>query len=721
MDKIYNVLVAQTSMEEKQMDYIRKEAAKGEVEINNMKKVLSVREVQKCLKETENGEPKYNVLIIQQQLNQSKELVSAEDLKKMRMTVPGLRILLCTSKDMEGSTYLQQVFEAGVYTAFYEEDGTMKNIVDLIRNGRSADNAIDYYHISRDNPEIRKQIGYIEKERLKKLLTLVHNAKDSEIDDVLQHIRTMLAKKEILYLIRNMGEDDVERIFFKKGMGVYFNLEKYRLDKEEQDSAGLLKRFKKTELLISDYILEPDELDARIELVNIKRKAREDKERQKKELEREALAKQVMQMEQDMEQEDFENETLVTTSETVSDSKEEESSNVSAMLDADTNVAATHKSEPTEDERLAALQTLFGKNMDVDTATALLQALQQNGSHQEHHDPKEKTIEETQADSEKDIVDIDTKEDTHSVENENKSNTTSVETVSDDIPDDTFDEEEELVIITPDIEEGKPDNKNKGQSEKKSNTNAAVNTKTVDIKPAKEIDLETEDVDIEVHEEVVEEENQKIKEQLADLAKTPLVFSPLTIKDENVKNGKLYYVISGGKHSGATTMSSVLAYTYKHRNKDKKVCVCSYDGNIEDYANLIEEELSDSNFDIEAGKLSYKNVDFYVIKRSEILRLRREYDAIFVDMKGIGQFNKAYKKESVFLIAQGSIPQIRAFRKNIAMIKEIGFSNISVITAINKFDEEQENEIGKLLNCPIYNIGYLHSATQYCRNLRNSF
>lgn len=750
MLKSCNVLVAQTSIDEKSMDYIRKEAAKGDVEIRDMKKALSVREVQKCLKETENGEPKYTVLIIQQQLDQSKELVPAEELKKMRMMVPMLRILLCVSKDMAGSTYLQQVFEAGVYTAFYEDDGTMKNIVDLIRNGRSAKNAIAYYQISEDNPETRKQIGYIEEERLKKLLTLIHNAKDAEIDDVLNHIRKMLEKKEILFLIRNMIEDDVERVFFRKGMGLYFNQEKYKQDLEAQESGGLLKRFRKTELCISDYILEPDELDARIELVKIKRKAKMNKEQ-------EALAKQVSHIEEDMKLEEkrekdiskAEKETAEQRTETIADQpapEEDEKDSVPEQEDAGTDVTEnpvepekvssesisteevetipeavpsvsetdTAKTgiEPTEEERVAALHTLFGDNIDAGTATALLKALQQNAApakQNEEHEKKETVI--TEEKEPEDGINISAESELSTEDTD----TTDVDIDLEDIPEDTSvveDEETPENDLERDTEQESVSVPHKDIANKDPGDNE-IPSESTDEDSLLEIDLDEEETE--------EEAAQKRKEELAQLAKTPLVLSSLTIRDENVKTGKLYYVISGGKHSGATTMSCVLAYTYKQKHNDKKVCVCSYDGNIDDYANLIDEDLGEDALDREAGKLTYKGVDFFIAKRSEILGLRREYDAVFVDMKGIGQFNKNYRQETVYLVTQGSSPQIKGLRKTIEKVKEIGFSDVSIVASVNKFNEEQEKDVRQLLDCPLYNIGFLHSATKHCMELRNAF
>lgn len=749
MDKICNVLVAQTSMEEKQMDYIRNEAAKGDVEIRDMKKALSVREVHKCLKETENGEPKYTVLIIQQRLDQSKELVPAEELMKMRRAVPGLRILLCTSRDMAGSKYLQQVFEAGVYTAFYEEDGTMKNIVDLIRNGRSAKNAIAYYQIPEDNPETRKQIGYIEKERLKKLLTLIHNAKDSEIDDVLKHIRTMLKKKEILYLISNMGEDDVERVFFRKNMGLFFNQEKYMHDRKENESGGLLKRFKKTELSFKEYLLEPDELDARIELVNIKRQA---KERKQKEKEQSELAKQVEQIETEIKQEEIEKkeEDVEKPSEPISEERKGEVSPQSAETSADKedavedtkedpsethteeifqkedagtakdNVAANNAPVTVGEEQIAALQTLLGNNMDPAVLTVLLGlsnnsnpealaslvgALQKNTPQQEQSPANAEDVSVT---SEPDINENEENNlDEIPVENEKQEDTTSVEFDLDTISENTSEVEEQVSQIT--------------EKEQEMAVEKEIPVKEL---PASEENISEEpEIEIELEENVEDdkEDETKLKEKLAEVAKTPLVFSSLTIKDENVKKGNLYYVISAGKHSGATTMSSVLAYTYKHKYKAKKVCVCSYDGNIDDYANLIDEELGADALDREKGRLTYKDVDFFVTKRSEILGLQREYDAVFVDMKGIGQFNKNFKKEKVFLVTQGSTPQIKGLHKTLEQVKEIGFSDVSIIATLKELNEEQEKGIRKSLDCPLYNIGFLHSATKYSNELRNSF
>ena len=143
MEKV-NLLVAQLGWTQKNLDEIKSNAAKVNVKIERMDIVISTREAINMIKESAaNGNP-YNVLLIQQFLDGKDKMISVQDFATIKKTVPSIQILLHLPGQFEGGVYLQELFKLGIYTVFFDHDGTMKTIIDLMSKGRDAEEAMQY-------------------------------------------------------------------------------------------------------------------------------------------------------------------------------------------------------------------------------------------------------------------------------------------------------------------------------------------------------------------------------------------------------------------------------------------------------------------------------------------------------------------------------------------------------------------------------------------------
>lgn len=262
------ILMAQPLSKE-DISYFENEAKKGGLIIQETKKVESLRELYRKLKEIENGAYKYNAVILQQCMGKNSENVSANELDKIKKSAPGIKILLCISDDTYGASYLKEVFDAGVYTAFFAKDGTPKNLVELLKNGRTAQAAISYYGIPHDEKTLQRAIGYMDKSRLTRQINLIHTAEnDEDISRVLQHLRKMLTPKELLFVIKHLDEEDLKKVFFQRGMSIFFDKARYNSDSEEH-SGFFSKLLKQDNLSLSDYIIDHGTLEARMDLIKL--------------------------------------------------------------------------------------------------------------------------------------------------------------------------------------------------------------------------------------------------------------------------------------------------------------------------------------------------------------------------------------------------------------------------------------------------------------------
>lgn len=283
------ILMAQPLSKE-DISYFENEAQKGGVEIQETKKIeSSSREVERHLKEVENGSRKYNVVILQQSMGMEKKVVTAKELEKYKRISPGLKILLCVSDDTHGTSYLKEIFDAGIYTAFFEKDGTIKNLVELLKSGRSAKAAISYYGISPSEATLNKVLGYMDKTRLAKQVNLIHAANEDTIVNVLQHLRKMLAPKELLFVLQHLEEEDLQKVFFQRGMAIFFDKARYNIDSEE--NTGFLAKILKQEnnLSLSDYIISPDTLEARMGLIKLQNEQKKEKKQHSKKIHEEVI------------------------------------------------------------------------------------------------------------------------------------------------------------------------------------------------------------------------------------------------------------------------------------------------------------------------------------------------------------------------------------------------------------------------------------------------
>lgn len=751
MKNTYNVLVAQNGWTKKETDFMKAEAAKGGLDIKEINIALSVREVFNCIKQVDEEGYKYNVLIIQQRLSADNSSVDISDLARIKKSVPGIRILLCVSRDMCGSQYLQELFKAGIYTAFYDEDGTMQKIVSLIRVGRSATEAIKYYDIPEDKEELKRQIGYMEPARLNKIKNLIHKAdNEDDVRSVLAHINKLIEKKEFLYVIKHLDEEDVAKIFFEKGMGIFFDQRKYKEDLEEQQNSGFFKKLRMKEIDLREYIIEPDELDARIEMAKIRRmKATEKNEKDE----------QVCQT-KEIEETSYPETPVIDESNGPAEVCNTQEPKVQDVVE-DKNI-------PTVDnDTLEAMKKILGENVSPEMLAEMAQAinsiknnqdLSNNVEEVEVNSPvdvvanednsfeipekdivsnpvsepeKEKSILESDAEPKKIIVEeekekliaVDAGDDDEHISSESAETNTETDSVL------IKEKESNVAVVTEEYTEKSAVSEEVVVIEKETEVEEVEQqpsfTITETIEEMENNNLETDNnifSEMEKDPEqvaVVVEEKEDIaqaiafteesnKEEVPIKEKVSLNLTSLHIKSVR-KSGSIYHVVAGSKHAGVTFMASVLAHTYKNKFPERKVCVFSYDGSISQYTALagVEDEVGKNKIDIHG-------IDYIVSRHSDIMRVKSEYDVVFVEEKNIKHVSKELRKERIFLITQGSEEHMPMLKESCEYITDVGYTDVVVLFSIFKLEQNSERELRKMLgwNCPLVNVGHLKSPVR---------
>ena len=713
----YNLLIAQTGLKKDDIDFMKTELAKGGVSVEHSKNVLSVREVMKYLKEINNdGTPLYNVLIIQQCLDSPNRSVDVDDLRKMKKQVPGLKILLCVAGETRGGTYLQEVFRAGIYTAFFAENGTMSFIADLILRGRSAEVAVEYYGIPEDREELKKQIGYIEGPRLRTLINYIKQAKtEEELSEALKHLvsgkkpEPMLSRKEFLYLLTKLDEEDVNRIFPMEKMGIYFDRPGYQEALEKSENGGFFSRFRKVEVNPSDFLITHEVLEARELKILAKQRA--------------ALAEKETGEESESNLED----TIIneTTENLANEMKEIEKEGNAEYVIADTSTKIDMMPE-SEEVKEPDKETAESGTGEIEEITESVQ--EQEKIQEEVQEITSQSSEKGEAISELDAMKVlfgdnitpEMMQAMKKMMSAVTSDTTHVET-----PETTQETVEEESVQNTTKELVQPGN---NTVETQDSITEMAQEETAPKQKTEEKPQYIEEVTPQVQQNVVEkteiqqeQDNNVEKDKKPvelNLKDIPINMSSMQIKSEK-KLGDKFYVAAGSKHPGVTFIASVMAHSYKHKYPNKKVCVYSFEGHIDDFKCL-----SNSAEEKELNHITIKGVDYMVGRRSDINLMRLQYDAVFIDTKNLRQIGKDERKEKVFLVTQGTETHYPMLKKSCEFMHEVGFSDVELVVSSHEIEsEELERLIKKALRwkADIHNIGHLHSPIRTMNKFEELF
>lgn len=705
----YNLLIAQTGLKKEDIDFMKTELAKGGVSVEHSKNVLSVREVMKYLKEINNdGTPLYNVLIIQQCLDSPNRAVDVDDLRKMKKQVPGLKILLCVAGETRGGTYLQEVFRAGIYTAFFAENGTMSFIADLILRGRSAEAAVEYYGIPEDREELKRQIGYIEGPRLKTLINYIKQAKtEEELSEALKHLvsgkkpEPMLSRKEFLYLLTKLDEEDVNRIFPMEKMGIYFDRPGYQEALEKSENGGFFSRFRKVEVNPSDFLITHEVLDARELKILAKQK--------------EALAEKETGEESESSSEDtIINETKENLAKELKEIEKEGNAKY-VIADTSTKIDVMPESEEVKEPDMKTAESETGEIEEV------TETVQEQEKVQEIHS---QSSERGEAISELDAMKV-LFGDNITPEMMQAMKKMMFAVTSDGIHIETTETDEEESVQNTTKEEVQPGN---NIVETLDAATEMAQEETISEQKTEEKPQHIEEVVPQVQQNVVEKtEIQQEQDNIVEKKKKPVELnlkdipvnmSSMQIKSEK-KLGDKFYVAAGSKHPGVTFIASVMAHSYKHKYPNKKVCVYSFEGHIDDFKCL-----SNSAEEKELNHITIKGVDYMVGRRSDINLMRLQYDAVFIDTKNLRQIGKDERKEKVFLVTQGTETHYPMLKKSCEFMHEVGFTDVELVVSSREIEsEELERLIKKALRwkADIHNIGYLHSPIRAMNKFEDLF
>ena len=735
------------------MEQIEKAASNAGIEFLSKELVFSTREVVAKLKNGVKKNEPYNVLIMQQRLDQGK-IISIEELEKIKKLAPELKILLCVSDNEKGSKYLEELFGIGIYTAFYSSEGSMNTVIPLIQHGRTLTEAQEYYGIPEDSYLIREKTGYIEPERLNRNLMLIKRAETSEdIRSVLDRMKKMLSPLELLYVIRHLREDDLKKAFFCPNMGIFFDTKRYKEDKEEVENGNFfVKRFLKKELIISDYVLEPEELTQRIKMIQ-----KNTLKRHEKKVEQVDQANVLVDTKEESIAESeitAQNETEKIVTENLVQEKEKDKIEPSETFKED-NEQCDEDKDPVHDdvneeseltqefkiENKDDVLSLLRNSFPDETVDAMLGLLQKNvQSKQEESEinqeldginteivkesvnmengPETKTASSGNEEFKKVLV---SKKDNQNSSSGNKPNITTLDL--------SHEENEKDRVSEVDSVEKKQNKGNAKTKQRNSKDTKTAQEKSVISKKEQENELmpnekskNSDDTNAKKQQHVSQDSTNgpdNLENDLTNVkdvrgvkedrkvnvaSKKSISFSNLKIGNE--KRGQEFLVINTSRDAGASTMTLVLAHTYQQMYPEKSVCICTNETNFKEYASSMGEFASDTE------KLTINNIDFYQNQSYNFLEKKAMYDAVFVDFGNLDNLHKDFYTKRLIFVTKGSQKYYPGLEKLLDFVQEEKISDVSLIVNMNEFLPEKEREIRQRLGMrkKIINVGHLKAS-----------
>ena len=672
-----NILVAQANMDQNQVKHIGEQFGKKGLEVETISLAYSVREVINILRRNRS----VDVVILSYKLDRDDVAVSIEELEKMRKSIPDISILLCVAKGEQGSEYMMKLFQAGFYKAFYETDGTIGTLVSLIQNGRDMLAAREYYGLPEDRAEIREKIGYLEKERLFKIKRIITNTRNpKETEEELKHLKEMLRPVELLYVIRHLEEEDLEKVMFSSKMGIFFRMRQYQEDVAER-SSGIFKRFRKNQIQLTDYVVTPDELELRISQM-LKKKSKLKQQNEEKE-DRDTIDGMTNQ-----------NDTIT-------------------ILDE------THNIEKKSDEFIEKKE-----KCSVDKEDTVSTLLQEENSISGQYVPEEELVitEEVPERKEKEQVkEMDFETPVFNTVNEAKQ-----------VTDKPFQEENinsigEKLFLEPEstdfvnieentFSESETDVEAKGNSEDLFSIEMEEENDMAFQFPFSSIMLESVE---NFEKKTVENEKQEKEEKniLEDNQEDSLN-SDFIIEPEQTYNGKGYFVITGNKHAGCTFITILLAYTYKELHPEQNVCMCTHKSNPD--LELIAEKYGCIQTD---DGFQYKGVDYITGPGNNYEANKRRYDALFVDIGTYKDLAKVYYDETVIGVCGSAVWGANERKKCLQFIQEHHIEDFHLIVNLFPLQKEEEEELRQKLKDKkaYHNIPPLNSPFQSYKDLLQLF
>lgn len=179
------------------------------------------------------------------------ELKSLQNLHKERSLI----VILSNEALKRNSNLMRQFYNAGIYNVIYESDATIENLCNLIQVIRSAEDAAKYYGI---NPQITNMA--MNSEKLKKNITyLLASSQEETFKNRLDHIHKMLSLSEFIYLLRNLSDETLEKIFTFEEYEIY--LKKLDVKSHKNHFLRVVKHDKSKKLSFKERLLSQEQVE----------------------------------------------------------------------------------------------------------------------------------------------------------------------------------------------------------------------------------------------------------------------------------------------------------------------------------------------------------------------------------------------------------------------------------------------------------------------------
>lgn len=148
--------------------------------------------------------PEYTILVLQESMQDSYPY-TAEELSEL-MDNAHLNIVVSLSKSHKGSSYMKELYAAGILNALYEEDATVDNIFRFMLYLRTRKESRRYYDIM-NNSDAADVLNIIDNEKITRYIMYIgDSASEEEVVNKFRYLNSISKRCEMFYLAEQLPD-----------------------------------------------------------------------------------------------------------------------------------------------------------------------------------------------------------------------------------------------------------------------------------------------------------------------------------------------------------------------------------------------------------------------------------------------------------------------------------------------------------------------------------
>jgi len=147
-------------------------------------------------------------VILTMEYLESNNRITTDYLNNLTDRFPDVNIILIIQNLLKGSSFLQELYNMGIYNALFEEDADYNNIIDLMFNPRTKATSREYYKLSKNNRI--EDLAILTNEQLRDSENYLITGDLSAINDRYEYVSSKFNNTQNVYFINNISDSTKE-------------------------------------------------------------------------------------------------------------------------------------------------------------------------------------------------------------------------------------------------------------------------------------------------------------------------------------------------------------------------------------------------------------------------------------------------------------------------------------------------------------------------------